>query len=159
MFVWSGAEFSEDRKYRYKLWRGWNLSLPRCFFIMLNPSIADENILDPTIKKCVGFAKRWDCGSIYIGNIFSLVSTDPNELYRSDEPIGSLNDEAIKYMVSHSDMTVAAWGSHGKFMERGNKVMSMLNNVYVLRMNKDGQPAHPLYIPYSCEPFNLINKY
>ena len=75
-----GAIISKDKKHRYRLWRIWDDSLPKALFIMLNPSTADVMLDDPTIRRCIGFAKSWGYGGIYVGNIFSLRSSNPKDL-------------------------------------------------------------------------------
>ncbi len=82
------ADFSPDRKYRYVLRRKIGSSARRVVFIMLNPSIADEVRTDPTVRRCVGFARRWGFGALEVVNLFALVSTDPNGLQDADDPVG-----------------------------------------------------------------------
>ena len=115
----SNAIFSADGKYRYKLWRIWNTKKPKCSFIMLNPSKADAFTLDPTVRRCMDYAKQWGYGSLTVGNIFALKSTDPKELYRSDDPVGAGNDQALLEIVKDSDIVITAWGNHGAYLGRG----------------------------------------
>ena len=153
----SGATFSPDKKYRYKLWRIWDSTKPKCSFIMLNPSTADEIVLDPTVRRCMDFARLWGYGSLTVGNIFALRSTDPKELYKSEDPIGTGNDEALLDIVKNSDIAITAWGTHGAFTKRGTKVINMLIPDYAEKMaflerTANGEPMHPLYQPKSVVP-------
>lgn len=153
----SGATFSPDKKYRYKLWRIWDSTKPKCSFIMLNPSTADAIVLDPTVRRCLDFARLWGYGSLIVGNIFALRSTDPKELYKSEDPIGTGNDEALLDIVKNSDIAITAWGTHGAFTKRGAKVLSMLLPDHVEKMahlgfTNNGEPIHPLYQPKSEVP-------
>ena len=153
----AGAVFSHDKKYRYKLWRIWDIRLPRCGFIMLNPSKADAFILDATVKRCIGFAKRWGHGSLIVGNIFALKSTDPKELYKSSYPVGPDNDAALLDIVQTTDLVITAWGNHGKYRERGDIVLRTLLPSYSEKMahighSKEGEPLHPLYLHRKARP-------
>ena len=94
-----GATISDCGRYRYGLWRIWNWQLPNAVFIMLNPSTADAETDDPTIRRCVGFARSWDLGGVHIANLFALRASDPGELANAQDPIGSAND---MYLVSCS---------------------------------------------------------
>lgn len=156
----SGASFSEDRKYRYGLWRIWKDDQDSEFvhFCMLNPSTADENVNDPTIERCIRRAKNWGYDGIIITNLFAFRSTDPKELKNVEDPVGPENDDSILYAAAYvPGITVCGWGKHGHLHDRGTKVHQMLSDkakrLFALKTNKDGSPAHPLYIGYDVEPF------
>lgn len=115
----SGAEFSDCRTWRYRLWRIWDDTKPYANFIMLNPSTADANVLDPTVTRCVDFANRWGYGGLHVTNLFALVSTDPEGLYRATDPIGPGNDRAIRETAQGAGAVVCAWGNHGSLPTAG----------------------------------------
>jgi hypothetical protein len=108
----SGATFSPDRRYRYRLWRSWGAGERRCAFVGVNPSKAGEDQDDPTIRREIGFAKRWGFTAIDKGNLFALVSTDVTALLDSDDPVGPDNDEHLHAVLSAAHRIVLAWGSH-----------------------------------------------
>lgn len=143
------AVFSPDREYRYKLTRIWDESKPVVLFIGLNPSTANENLDDPTIRRCIGFARSWGYGGLLMGNLFAFVSTDPRKLYQSGlNTIGEHNDDFLCSMNAEAAITVIAWGSFGKALgNRPSWVFSSLKNLHCLGMNQDGAPKHPLYLP------------
>ena len=147
----TGAFFSEDRKYRYLLTREWGKE-PKLGLIALNPSTADETKDDPTIRRCIGFAKSWGYGGLLMGNIFAYRSTDPKGLLTIGDPIGPENDGWLDYIKRKSGLTVAAWGVHGHLMGRGEVVRRNLRRLYVLGLTKEGFPKHPLYLPKTLEP-------
>jgi hypothetical protein len=111
----ANATFSDDRVYRYRLWREWNSKRPPLTFLMLNPSTADEHQLDPTCKGCVKRAIKWGYGELWIINLFALKSTDPQGLYEHVDPVGPDNDEHIAEVVDftykRSGIVIAGWGS------------------------------------------------
>ena len=151
----AGAVFSLDKKYRYRLWRMWDSAKSVCAFIMLNPSIADTVILDPIVRRCLGFAKRWGYGTLEVGNIFALKSADPALLYTDIDPVGPENDQAIRDIYAKADLTIAAWGSHGVYLNRGNDVLKLIQEAKCLTQTKDGQPGHPLYLKASLLPIQI----
>jgi hypothetical protein len=157
----SGAEFSPCRTWRYMLYRRWDDTKGKCVFIMLNPSTADEVKNDPTVERCQRRAMAWGYGSLYVGNIFALRSTDPSALYTHSDPIGPDNNMWLESMASNASMLVFGWGNHGLLNDRGDSVMRMLGNrnPHALRMTGMGQPAHPLYIGYRVlpNPIRLLN--
>lgn len=148
----SDALFDEDREYRYRLWRMWDAEKPTLAFIMLNPSTADETELDPTCRRCKGFAEDWDYGSLLVGNIFALRSTDPEQLYEHPDPVGPENDAHLREICDEADMVVAAWGAHGDLYGRGREVAEMLPEIYALDTTQEGHPTHPLYQPADQKP-------
>lgn len=156
------CNFSEDRKYRYTLTKKF-VSVPRsiCVFIGLNPSTADENQDDPTIRRCIGYASHWGYEALTMLNIFAYRSTDPKVLYqKSFDPIGSDNDQHIVVAAQGANLVICAWGAHGELNGRGFQVKSLLQslsiNLHFLRQNTDGQPTHPLYLPRTLEPVEWL---
>lgn len=148
----SGAIFSNDRQYRYALWRIWNPNRPLLMQVSLNPSDANEKRNDPTITRGVVRADRNSFGGFLMSNLYSLVSTDPKKLLDSTiDAIGELTDYYIKKMVELSERQLCGWGSFKPVVNRADDVYKMLTNPYCLGTNADGQPKHPLYISYETE--------
>ena len=151
----SDAILSEDRKYRYVLSRIWDESKPIVMFIGLNPSTADEIENDPTIEKCISFTKSWGYGGLYMLNLFAFRATQPKDLFNAKDPIGKDNDEYIKKYSKICDKIVCAWGNNGSFKNRSKKVLSLIDNAYYLKLNKTGEPAHPLYLKSNLTPIKF----
>jgi len=153
----TGALFSvEGHLYRLALWRLWDRSRPYLFFIGLNPPTANGTKDDPTIRRLAGFARSWGYGGLYAGNLFSLVTPDPGELFvKGDSELpGGQNDEAIKQMHGLSALTLLGWGHFGAYA--GRRLVEVLAivgaPVYCLAVTKNGEPSHPLYQPSSLRP-------
>ncbi len=141
-----------DGPYRYDLWRTWNPS-PRpsiCAWVMLNPSTADASEDDPTIRRCVAYAKTWGYDGLVVRNLFALRATDPRDLLNADDPVGRDNDTWLSTRLHGVDRVVVAWGT-GRYPrlagERWRHVAALLAPLrpVCLRVAKDGQPVHPLY--------------
>lgn len=161
----SGAIFSADRRFRYALWRIWDKvpkSMSRLLFIGLNPSTANATKDDPTIVRLVNFAKSWGFGGLFVGNLFSLVSTDPEVLLTdtAEELYRGPNDMAIKRMWESCSFVVVGWGEFGKRAgSRPAAVMDLIGeSVYCIKMNQSGEPSHPLYLPSNSEPIRYYRK-
>lgn len=141
----STAIISDDGLHRYLLERVWNESGGLMLFIMLNPSTADANRNDPTIRRCIEFAKRGGYGGIAVVNLFSLRTPKPSEL------VGVLNGVAwqrhFMQAVQSAVICVAAWGSH-KIAKQSPamKIIQRMNHLWCLGATKDGSPRHPLYV-------------
>jgi hypothetical protein len=150
------ATFDATRTYRYRLSRTWDPSGPTVAFVMLNPSTADADVLDPTVRRCVGFALAWGFGSLEVVNLFAFRATDPRDLVRADAPVGPANDRAILDATSTADRVVVAWGARGVHQGRAADVVGLLDTAPVrplsLGTTRDGHPRHPLYVPADCRP-------
>ena len=146
-----GAEISECGRYRYKLWRRWGdgglLAL-----VGLNPSTADATQDDPTIRRCVAFAKSWGYGSLMMVNLFAFRATLPAQMKNAADPVGPLNDARLLEVALSASLTVAAWGAHGAYLGRGAQVRALLPRLHYLRLTKAGHPGHPLYLPAGLKP-------
>lgn len=152
----TGAQFSECRKYRWTLWRRWNAALAPCVFVGLNPSTADETENDPTIRRCIGFAKLWGLGGLIMLNAFGFRATQPRDMKAQDDPNGHGNDTAIEWTsqmaIDAGGIVIAAWGSHcGEDRER--HVCQLINRkIHCLGRTKAGRPKHPLYLRADTKP-------
>ncbi len=149
----SGALLSSCKRYRYALWRVWDPSKPLACFVMLNPSTADAETDDSTIVRCVRFARDDGYGGIVVVNLYAWRATDPKELLERctwDDIVGPENAAWIERAVFDCGITIAAWGSHRFARDRAAIVRRSLGRTHVLRLNKDGTPAHPLYLPAEC---------
>ena len=143
-----GAIFSDDRKYRYALWRTWSPNRPILLQIGLNPSKANEIKNDPTITRGMARADKEGFGCFLMANLYAYVSTNPNALLRNNDTIGEYTDYYLKYMIEMSDKQLCGWGSFKPVQARAPAVLSMIKKPYCLDVNADGQPKHPLYISY-----------
>ncbi|MEM8500400.1 MAG: DUF1643 domain-containing protein [Pseudomonadota bacterium] len=146
------AKLSRCRQYRYALWRTWSAEKPIVMFIGLNPSTADETSDDPTLRRCINFAKAWGYGGVCMANLFAYRATDPEEMRVCAKPVGPRNNRWLKLLAGEADLVVAAWGNDGVLRQRSRQVRAMLPTMTCLRMNKSGEPAHPLYLPASLRP-------
>ncbi len=149
----SGANFSRCRTFRYALWREWDASGPGLMLIGLNPSTADARNNDPTIRRCIGFARDWGFGRVHVLNLFAYRATYPDDLKAACDPVGPRNDSWLRKVARRCDRVVACWGNDGAFMGRSARVRAMLGDrLEVIRLNGSGEPAHPLYLPATLEP-------
>ena len=150
------AVFSPDRRYRYLLRRRVGESNRRALFVMLNPSAANERDDDPTIRRCIGFARDWGYGVLEVANLFALVSTKPEALARAQDPIGPRNDATIRAAMKRADIIILAWGNHGlRLPDRAARVESLARKAghpHHLGITKMGAPRHPLYLPRDTQP-------
>jgi hypothetical protein len=146
-----GAALSPCGRYRYALSRSWDDDLPVALFVMLNPSTADADVDDPTIRRCVSFARSWGCGAITVANLYAYRATDPAELAVADDPVGPDNDYWIATLAADAELIVAAWGATAHpSPTRANSVRDLLRRacaVHCLGRTQHGHPRHPLYVP------------
>lgn len=156
------AILSECTRYRYTLARIWDAG-PCLGFVMLNPSTADATLDDPTIRRCIGFARKWGYGSLVVGNLFAYRATEPDDLKAVDDPIGPANNEHLARIAQGCDRIVCAWGSHR--MARGLRAQFVVDhlrdygaNLCALKISKDGSPGHPLYISGDTLPVKFEGR-
>lgn len=144
----SGAEFSKCNGYRYALWRRWDNAKPYVLFIGVNPSTADHSQNDPTVNRCISFAKRWGYGGVYMAYLFSLISTEQKIMLMHNNAIGKDNDEWIKAISLNAGQVVCAWGANGDHKNRAKQIVSLLYGIDLkcLGTTKYGHPRHPLYM-------------
>ena len=151
----SSAIFSKDRVYRYVLIREWDSRKPSLMFIGLNPSTADEEKDDPTIRRIMGFAKKGGYEKIYVTNIFAFGATYPKDLFSNKNPVGFDNDLWIKNISKEVEKVILAYGNLGKKFDRPNEILKLIESPYCIKISKTGYPMHPLYLEYTNKPLKF----
>ena len=157
------AIISDCQKYRYRLTRNFGMvGIDTCCFIMLNPSTADAEQDDPTIRRCIGYAKAIGCGELTVVNLFAWRSTDPRALYGMSKQmaIGPENDRHIAEACNASHVIICAWGNHGTLFNRSDEVLKLIRaqqgaRPMALKVSKTGQPGHPLYLKADARPVEI----
>ncbi len=145
----NGALFSDDRQYRYKLWRRWDSDNARSLLcIGLNPSTADESKEDPTIRRVIRFAQSWGLGAMRMMNLFAYVTPYPKELRFDDDADRNLGllESTGHEVLSSSGLILFAWGNFTEARDRGAEVAALFPQAMCLGHNTNGSPKHPLYI-------------
>jgi len=143
------ATFDNTGAYRYRLERNNLGGTKTCLFVMLNPSTADAVQDDPTIRRCLSFAKREGAGRLIVCNLYAYRATDPSCLKEVLDPVGLDNEYHIRSAAEESDLIIVAWGaSHlgGDWPEKVLRILKSIKPVYALSVTKSGQPGHPLYL-------------
>src|SRR5579883_1277250 len=139
--------------YRYNLWRVWDATLPKVTFILLNPSTADATLDDPTVRRCVGFARAWGFGSLELVNLFAYRATHPRQLKTAPDPVGPANDDAILRAVNSAQLVIVGWGTHGRLYSRDRAILRLLpDSIHCLGVTETGLPCHPLYLKRETAP-------
>ena len=148
----ASADISDDGLYRYALYRRLSMGERTVLFVGLNPSTADATKDDPTIRRCVGFARAWGFDWLLMGNLYAYRSTDPKVLPTVADPVGPFNHDRLKWMTHRAELVVAAWGKGQTACLNFNgddvaRWILSLPQTRCLGRNQDGTPKHPLYLP------------
>jgi len=155
--VLRGAVLSDCERYRYLLTRDWDEDLPAAVFVMLNPSTADAFTDDPTIRRCIRYARDWQCGGLMVVNLYAWRATRPADLWTADDPVGPENDAhlyaAAKIAGDSGGPLVGAWGANAR-PDRIAAVLALpgMHRLTALDVTKAGQPRHPLYLEAALTP-------
>lgn len=153
--VWRSRELTMfdslggNDRYRYLLRVSWGEAhAPALAWVMLNPSTATAQRLDPTMRRVIDFTAREGYTALDVVNLYALRSTDPAALWTSRDPVGPENDETIRMVAAQADRIVLAWGAHGR-RARAERVLSLLpvgKPWLCLGRTRGSQPRHPLQV-------------
>ena len=149
-------------RYRYSLERIWDPGAPRALFVLLNPSTADAQEDDPTLRRCLGFARRAGAGGLEVVNLFGARTTDPRGLLTMDDPRGASNRRAQQRAVRRADLVILGWGATPIATREAPRFLTCLARwqrgaldpapVLCLGTTASGAPRHPLYVPARTPP-------
>ncbi len=153
----SRAVYSDCEQYRYLLTRCWDgKGENRAVFIGLNPSTATELQNDPTVARCINYAKAWGHDAMTMLNAYAFRSTDPKGLKTIDDPVGPDNDRYISRQTLAASRIILCWGTHAVYLDRGENLFTKLQawerDLFCLRVTKHGHPSHPLYLKKDLQP-------
>ena len=140
------AELSSDRVYRYSLSRIWEPTKHPLAFIGLNPSTADETEDDPTIRRCMGFARDGGYGGVLMLNLFAFRSTKPKGLLDAEDPVGPQNDAVLLRATEGLPVVVCAWGTNGVLFERNRAVLQLLSRLAEYALEQQLPRVNPVPI-------------
>ena len=144
------AYISPDGLYRYSLERDLDADESVCTFVMLNPSTADGTYDDPTVRRCIRFARDWGYGRLRVVNLYAYRATKPRDLWLVNDPVGPDNNRVLAAAFEESDCLIAAWGAKAK-RQRVAEVMALpYAPRKALGLTKAGAPRHPLYMRANC---------
>lgn len=148
------AIFDPDGQYRYWWARAWDPTRPLVNFVLLNPSTADASQPDPTLRRCLGFARQWGYGGVIITNLFAFRATNPQGLQLPADPVGPENDAYLIRAAATADRVITGWGVHGTLHQRAAAVCRLLAPwpLWVLGWTQASHPRHPLYLPRTAVP-------
>lgn len=184
-YTGKSARFSSDGRYRYRLtrewrfphdpkhWRWWSIKdgagnkmgEPKsCLFVMLNPSTADGNKDDPTINRCVSFAKSMRYERLEVVNLFAFRTPSPKVLLsvpEADDPVGWQNQEIVELAAEDAGIIICAWGAHGAHMGQDDTMLGWLSGHekklhHLGQLTKHGMPRHPLYLGAWSRPSPFV---
>ena len=141
------ASFSIDKKERYSLAREWDKSKNKILYIMFNPSKADDNRDDPTIRRLIDFTKKFNYGGFFVGNIFTKITPNPKDIDKSSG-ITYKNSEELLKLINKVDEIVYAWGNS---IEEPKILKKLIFKPKCFGKNFNGTPKHPLYLSSSSK--------
>jgi hypothetical protein len=155
-YIERSAYVSSCGRYRYSLMRRWSPG-PDLLWVMLNPSTADGTEDDATIRRCINFSRSWGYGSMTIGNLYAIRSTDPAILYNisAEEARGPENEAILQALALDAGAVVCAWGAMGGIVVP-DVLRGCPGGVWHLGLTKHGCPRHPLYAPGKSQLQRLI---
>ena len=136
------ADISNDKKDRFSLSRIWDSKKPKALYIMLNPSYADDESDDPTIRRLIFFSKKFKFGGFYVTNLFSQITPYPKEL-NMDNNLKKKNLKIISELIKKTDLIVYAWGN---LVSEPLQLRKLIESPLCFGINKNGTPKHPLYL-------------
>lgn len=152
------AIVDETKQYRYQFSCEWGYGGRFVTFVMLNPSVGNQEQVDPTLKKCIAYAKRWGYDGLNVVNLFAYISTEPTELKHQVDPVGPDNNRHVLEAIQNSEKVIAAWGQSirtGFVKARIRETLELLSSVdvYTLELTVCGEfPKHPLYLRNDLAP-------
>lgn len=159
------AVLSPDGRYRYALWRDTGAlgGEGTVLFVMLNPSTADAEQDDPTIRRCIRFARDWGYARLAVGNLYALRATDPQALLTDADPVGPENDAWLQRLSGNALERVVAWGANRAVAARAEAALRILTyggslGVRCLAQTKDLHPHHPLRLPAALRPKPFVRR-
>jgi hypothetical protein len=136
------VKLSLDKKHRLMLSRHWNLKNPSLLYIMFNPSIADDKIDDPTIRRLISFSKTFNYGGFYVANLYTYITPNP-KIIDTSVGVKKNNLKIIMNLTNKVEDIVYAWGNS---IVEPSELRNLITSPLCFGKNTNGSPKHPLYL-------------
>jgi hypothetical protein len=146
----SEARFSRCGRYRWWLMRRWREGAPTLLFLGLNPSSADAQRDDATLRRLIGLADGWGYGAVEVLNLFSWISTDPAALRQASAPVGPRTDAWIRSRVRQLNLENHGGCGNGASSPPGPGIHGGLTAARQGRSAARQRQAHLLRRPCRC---------
>lgn len=154
--AWFSQAPGYERQFRFTLGRTWDRDSGRACFVMLNPSTADEQQDDPTIRRVMRFARDWGYGGVDIVNLSPVVSSNPDDILKRWPPSIAYrtNRAEIVRQANAAEIVVLAWGAHkvADLPSMSHDLRLPWDLAHCLGVNANGSPKHPLYVRADTQP-------
>jgi len=146
---------SIDGPYRYWLERQWGAFAPWFTVVMLNPSTADAEKDDPTLRVCMRLAQREGFGNLQVFNLFAYRTPDPRELKRAQKAgvdvVGIGNPSLLTgAALGTIGPIMVGWGANPIARDQAawftEEAVRLGKDLVCVGVNQDGSPKHPLYM-------------
>lgn len=160
------AEISNDKKYRWTLYRDWRDEMPmlqkkqnECVFVGLNPSTADGKKDDNTIRLLISFCKRWEMTGFYIVNVYPFRSTNPvflKQWFEHDKTAAGAMVQNLMTIQATTMLwpgnTILCCGSGLLKQHKPGLLLGILDECLIddplcFDITNDNMPRHPLRMP------------
>ncbi len=153
------AILSECGRYRYRLEREVGPFGPVAAVVMVNPSTADAHMDDPTIRRLLGFAKRFGWSRVIVGNVFAYRAADIRTLVGLADPVGPDNATQLRAILEDAEIAIVAWGTLAKLpaplRDQWRQICTVADELGIelhhLGLARDGHPRHPLMLSYKAQ--------
>lgn len=147
--------------------------------IGINPSTAEPDNLDNTLKSVERIALGNGFDSFIMFNIYAQRATNPNDMEKSfNRELHAENLKAFEYVLNlySKDKKPAVWAAWGTIIEKRSYLFECLDDMISVgnkynaswytagKRSKTGHPHHPLYLPKNSvldifEPLEYKNRF
>lgn len=121
---------------------------------MHNPSTADGEKDDATLRRIIRYTRDWGYGGLYVGNLSPQRTSDKKRVKSVNKEINELNTIYIKSMMELTGLWVHAYGLPS-FKVPKKFYRTFIKNpkkIHYLTLTKEGYPGHPLRLSAQLKP-------
>lgn len=153
------AVISNCKRYRYRLDRDVQAHGLVFAYFGVNPSTADAEKDDQTIRKLKGFTQIYGGSRFIVGNPFAARCKEVKKLATINNPVGTDNEYYLHRIINEADILIPCWGNRSKVPEilhsHFDSLLAWLirsgKPVCTFGLTKSNDPKHPLMLGYDTK--------